>query len=147
MYTSLTQLQLYTLNVFYLPPHHLHAHFTLNHPVYHPPTHSTHPDHPPTPLTQMTHPLHSPTPLTHPLHPLHSPTHSTHSTHPLHSPTHSPRPLHPPTPLTHLLVGLLHNVSCLPLVLLFESLRESIPLRQVTLALLLCPAETMSAHE
>lgn len=62
-------------------------------------------------------------------------------------PTHSTHTLHQHTPPTHtyLLVGLFHNVSCLSLVLLFESLRESISLRQITLALLLCPAETMPA--
>ena len=70
---------------------------------------------------------------------------------PLHPVHHSTLCTTPPTqttnPHTYFLVGLLHNVSGLPLVLLFESLRESISLRQITLALLLCPAETMSAYE
>ena len=73
--------------------------------------------------------------------------HTSHSTHPLHSPTPPTHSTHPDHPHTYLLVGLFHNVSCLPLVLLFESLRESISLRQVTLALLLCPAGTMPAYE
>ena len=47
---------------------------------------------------------------------------------------------HPVHPQTYFLVRLFHNVSCALLVLLFESLGESIPLFQVTLALLLRPA-------
>ena len=57
-----------------------------------------------------------------------------HTNHTVHRSTH---PVHPQT---YLLVGLFHNVSCPLLVLLFESLRESISLLQVTLALLLRPA-------
>ena len=106
---------------------HLHAHFTLTILC------TTHPPRP----------LHPPPCTLHTNHPVH------HSTHP---PTHPPRspcapPTHPDHQHTYLLVGLFHNVSCLPLILLFESLRESIPLCQITLALLLCPAGTMPAHE
>ena len=57
-----------------------------------------------------------------------------HTNHPVHYSTH------PDHSHTYLLVGLFHNVSCPLLVLLFESLRESISLLQVTLALLLRPA-------
>ena len=56
-------------------------------------------------------------------------------------------PIQTTNPHTYFLVGLLHDVSCLSLVLLFESLRESISLCQVTFALLLCPAGTMPAYE
>ena len=104
--------------LFYLPARSPPCTLHTNHPVHHPPTHLHHP--------------YTPVP--------------THSTLPDHLYTHTLHPDHT-NPHTYFLVGLFHNVSCLSLVLLFESLRESIPLRQVTLALLLCPAETMSAYE